>query len=166
MPDGETVTATVGAATCKVTLKSDKGTCTIDNTALVVGSYPVSATYASDADLIASSGTSISKLGVNKDVTLTARLSESPTGVTYGNESASVFSVVITSHFGEVAPNAETVTVHVGSATCTASLAGGKGACSVGNSALPVGTYSVSANYGGDADLSSSSGSSASKLTV
>ena len=130
-----------------------------------MGSYPVSASYAGDGNLVGSSGTSVSKLAVNKDVTLTA-VSESPTSVTVGDESAAVFSVVVTSHFGEVAPNAETVTVHVGPAACTASLAGGKGSCSVGNSALPVGTYSVSANYGGDANLSGSSGSSTSKLTV
>ena len=36
----------------------------------------------------------------------------------------------------------------------------------IANTALAVGTYSVSANYGGDGNLNSSSGSSASKLTV
>ncbi|MGO9965146.1 MAG: hypothetical protein ACLPUG_17175 [Acidimicrobiales bacterium] len=165
VPDGEAVTTTVGSVPCKVVLKSDKGTCTIGNTALAVGSYPVSATYPGDANLSGSSGSSDSKLSVSKDVTLTA-VSESPTSVTYGHESASVFSVAITTHYGEVVPSAETVTVHVGSANCTASLTGGKGACTIGDTALAVGTYAVSANYGGDANLDSSSGSSASKLTV
>jgi hypothetical protein len=58
------------------------------------------------------------------------------------------------------------VTVYVGSAKCTVSLSGGKGTCTIANTALAVGTYSVSANYGGDGNLNSSSGSSASKLTV
>ncbi len=165
VPDGETVTTTVGSVTCKVVLKSDKGTCTIDNTALAVGSYPVSATYGGDANLSGSSGTSVSKLTVSKDVTLTA-VSESPTSVTYGNESASVFSVVITTHSGELVPSAETVTVQVGSANCTAPLVGGKGTCTIDNTALAVGSYPASANYGGDANLSGSSGTSVSKLTV
>jgi hypothetical protein len=65
-----------------------------------------------------------------------------------------------------VVPGSESATVHVGSANCTAPLAGGKGTCTIGNTALAVGTYSVSANYGGDVNLSSSSGSSTSKLTV
>jgi hypothetical protein len=165
VPNGETVTTTVGSVTCKVWLKSDKGTCTIHNIALAVGSYPVSATYGGDANLSGTSGTSASKLTVNKDASLTAA-SESPTSVTYGDESASVFSVAITTHDGETVPNAETVTVYVGSAKCTVSLSGGKGTCTIANTALAVGTYSVSANYGGDGNLNSSSGSSASKLTV
>jgi hypothetical protein len=125
----------------------------------------VSATYVGDANLSGSSGPAVSKLTVSKDVTLTA-VSESPTTVTYGNESASVFSVVITTHYGEVVPSTETATVHVGSANCTAPLTGGKGVCTIGNTALAVGTYSVTANYGGDANLDSSGGSSTSKLTV
>ena len=165
VPDGETVTTTVGSVTCKVWLKSDKGTCTIDNAALAVGSYPVSATYGGDANLNGTSGTSASKLTVNKDASLTSA-SESPTIVTYGDESASVFSAAITTHYAETVPNAETVTVYVGSAKCTVSLSGGKGTCTIANTALAVGTYSVSANYGGDGNLNSSSGSSASKLTV
>jgi hypothetical protein len=165
VPDGEAVTTTVGSVPCKVVLKSDKGTCTFANTAMAVGSYVVSANYGGDANLSGSSGTSLSKLIVTKDTTLTA-VSELPTSVTYGNESASVFSVTVTTHSGEVVPGSESATVHVGSANCTAPLAGGKGTCTIGNTALAVGTYSVSANYGGDVNLSSSSGSSTSKLTV
>jgi len=120
------VTTTVGSVTCKVWLKGDKGTCTIDNAALAVGSYPVSATYGGDANLNGTSGTSASKLTVNKDASLTSA-SESPTIVTYGDESASVFSAAITTHYAETVPNAETVTVYVGSAKCTVSLSGARG---------------------------------------
>ena len=91
VPNGETATTTVGSVTCKVVLKTDKGTCTIDNTALVVGSYPVSVTYGGDANLSGSSGSSLSKLTVSKDTTSSTTVSESPTSVTYGNESTSVF---------------------------------------------------------------------------
>jgi uncharacterized GH25 family protein len=125
----------------------------------------VSATYGGDANLSGSSGSSASKLTVRKDTTITF-VSQSPTSVTYGNESASVFSVTVRTHHGEAVPTGETVTVHVGSVTCTVILKRGKGICTIANTALPVGTYFVSATYGGDANLSGSSGSSASKLDV
>jgi predicted RNA-binding protein with TRAM domain len=165
VPNGETVTVTVGSVTCKVALKSGKGTCTIADTALAVGTYPVSATYGGDASLNGSSGSSVSKLTVSKDTTSTT-VSESPTSVTYGHESASVFSVTVTTHYGEAVPNGETVTVTVGSVTCKVALNSGKGTCTIADTALAVGTYPVSATYGGDASLNGSSGSSVSKLTV
>ncbi len=165
VPDSETVTVSVGSATCTATLKSGKGTCTIANSALAVGSYDVSATYGGDANLSNSSGTSSSKLTVGKDASATT-VSESPTSVTYGDESASVFSASVTTHYGEAVPDSETVQVQVGSATCTAALKGGKGTCTIANSALAVGSYDVSAAYGGDANLADSSGTSGSKLTV
>ena len=56
--------------------------------------------------------------------------------------------------------------MHVGPITCTAVLKGGNGTCTIANNALPVGSYPVQATYGGDATLSSSSGSSTSRLTV
>ena len=165
VPNGETVTVTVGSVTCKVALNSGKGTCTIADTALAVGTYPVSATYGGDASLNGSSGSSVSKLTVSKDTTSTT-VSESPTSVTYGHESASVFSVTVTTHYGEAVPNGETVTVTVGSVTCKVALNSGKGTCTIADTALAVGTYPVSATYGGDASLNGSSGSSVSKLTV
>jgi hypothetical protein len=162
VPNGETVTVHVGPVTCTAVLKGDNGTCTIANNALPVGSHPVLATYGGDANL---RGSSVSELTVSKDTTRT-KVSESPTSVTYGHESASVFSVTVTTHYGEMVPNGETVTVYVGPATCTAVLKGGNGTCTIANNALPVGSYPVQATYGGDANLSGSSGSSASRLTV
>ncbi|MHB1886445.1 MAG: hypothetical protein ACYCVV_15815 [Acidimicrobiales bacterium] len=94
------------------------------------------------------------------------RVSESRSNVSYGNESASVSSVIVTTHFGETVPNGETVPVHVGSGTCTAVLKGGRVTCTIAATALPAGSYPVSTAYGGDANLGSSSGSSTSQLTV
>ena len=162
VPNGETVTVYVGNVTCTAALKDDRGNCRIATTALQVGSYPVLATYGGDANL---SGSSVSELTVSKDTTRT-KVSESPTSVTYGHESASVFSVTVTTRYGEAVPNGEKVTVHVGAITCTAVLKGGNGTCTIANNALPVGSYPVQATYGGDATLSSSSGSSTSRLTV
>jgi hypothetical protein len=102
---------------------------------------------------------------VTKDST-TTKVSESPTSVTYGDESASVFTVTVTTHYGEAVPNGEKVTVKVGTVTCTVTLSAGKGTCKIANSALGVGSYPVSAIYGGDANLSGSSASSATALTV
>jgi len=56
-----------------VVLKGGKGTCTIANTALAVGSYPVSATFGGDANLRSSSGPSATKLTVSKDTARTTR---------------------------------------------------------------------------------------------
>jgi ketopantoate hydroxymethyltransferase len=162
VPNGETVTLYVGNVTCTAMLKGGTGNCRIATTALPVGSYPVLATYGGDANL---SGSSVSELTVSKDTTRTT-VSESPTSVTYGHESASVFSVTVTTHYGEAVPNGEKVTVHVDDVTCTAVLKGGNGTCTIADNALPEGSYLVQATYGGDANLSSSSGSSASRLTV
>jgi hypothetical protein len=163
VPEGEKATVHAGPVVCTVKLKGDKGTCRVSRSALLVGIYPVSATYGGDAELSGSSGTSASKLTVGKDATHTT-VSKSPSGLTHRNES--VFSVTVTTHYGEPVPNGEKVAVHVGQSTCTALLKGGKGTCEISNTAESVGSYLVSATYGGDANLSGSSGSSLSKLTV
>ena len=64
-------------------------------------------------------------------------------------------------------PNSEPVTVQVGFVvTYRVGLESGKGTCTIATTALAVGSYAVSATYGGDANLSGSSGSRVSKLTV
>jgi hypothetical protein len=102
---------------------------------------------------------------VGKDTT-TATVAESKTTVTYGNESVAVFTVTVTAKHGEAVPNGETVTVNIGSVTGIAALTNGKGSCEVGESALPVGSYPVSATYGGDASLAGSIVTSTTKFTV
>jgi uncharacterized repeat protein (TIGR01451 family) len=66
VPNGETVKVTVGTATCTATLTAGKGTCSIANSALAVGSYAVSAAYAGDTNLNASSVSCSTKLTVTK----------------------------------------------------------------------------------------------------
>jgi len=164
-PNGETVTVDAGFASCTATLSAGKGTCTIPETALPVGSYWVAAGYGGDANLGWSIAAGATKLIVTKDATTTA-VSVSPTSVSRGSESAAVFSVTVTTHFGEAVPKGETVKVTVGSASCTATLSAGKGTCTIGKSALPGGSYSVSASYGGDSNLSGSSAAGGTKLIV
>ena len=166
VPNGESVVVHIGSVTCTAGLKAGKGYCSLANTALPAGSYTAWAGYGGDEDLASSSVTASNKLTVYKDDTGTS-VSESPTTVVYGQESASVFSVTAkTNHYGEAVPDCETTVVHVGSVACTAELKGGKGACTISNTELAVGSDGVSVNYGGDASLNSSSATSVAKLTV
>jgi hypothetical protein len=101
---------------------------------------------------------------VKKDAT-TLKVSLSPSSVTLGAESLVTFSVSLTTGNGEIVPNGESVTVKVGSTSCVVTLSAGKGTCFLANSALGAGSYSVSASYAGDINLSSSSASGP-QLTV
>jgi hypothetical protein len=169
VPSGEQVSVRAGFTTiCTVTLNVGTGTCQIpvaDNSALAAGSYVVSANYGGDSNLSGSSGSGAARLTVTHDATTTV-VSELPTSVAYGDESASVFTVTVKAHYGEAVPNGEKATVKVGFAACTVTLSGATGTCKIANSALGAGTYPVSASYGGDPNLSGSSGSAATGLTV
>ena len=74
-----------------------------------------------------------------------------------GNESATTFTVTVTTGNGEELPATDSANVFVGSTNCVATITpdpgGGSGGCSIGNSALGAGTYGVMAAYGGDTDL-------------
>jgi len=102
---------------------------------------------------------------VTKDST-TTKVTVSRTSVAHGSESVAVFTVTVTTHYGEPVPNGEMVKVTVGSTSCTVTLTAGTGTCSIGASALKVGSYTVSAAYGGDTNLSSSSATCGTKFTV
>jgi uncharacterized protein YjbI with pentapeptide repeats len=123
------------------------------------GTHSVTVTYSGDASAIAAQSTT--SVVVNKDNT-TTNVSVSPTQATYGDESASVVTVNVTTAHGESLPTTDNVTVHVGSATCTASVdpstGGGTGTCSIGNIDLAASStaYTVTATYPGDADLNAS----------
>ena len=129
--------------------------CSLSNFQLPIGNYSVTAVYSGDSHYAGS--TSWTKdLRVVKDWTAVI-VSANPWNVNYGNESTATFRATVWTGAGEPVPNGETVTVHVGSASCTAVLHGGTGTCTIANSALPPGQYVVSASYGGDATLSGSS---------
>jgi hypothetical protein len=104
--------------------------------------------------------------------TTTATLSESPTTVTYGNESASLFTITVVTGNHEQLPSTDPTLITVGSTSCTANVApsgnGGSGSCSITNTALPYSAtpYSVTATYGGDAQLQASSPSTGPGFTV
>ncbi len=78
----------------------------------------------------------------------------------YGSEQATTFTVTVRTGNGESLPAAETVTVHVGTTSCPATLTpnatGGRGGCSIGPTDLGVGPYTATATYAGDTDVSGS----------
>jgi hypothetical protein len=161
-----TVAITSSAGTlCTITLSGGKGSCSLTATQLPVGSYTnVMAVYAGSG-LFPTSSSAATSFSVTKDSTTTT-VTLSPSSVKSGAESAAIFTVTVKTAGGEAVTNGETVKVTVGTTTCTATLSGGKGTCSIGNTALAVGTYSVIAAYAGDANLNSSSVSCVTKLTV
>ena len=124
------------------------------------GSYTVTATSTG------LSSTTSTTFTVAQDTT-TTHVSETPAAVSYGNESASVFTATATTTNGEAIPSGDTITVSVnsGAAACTVTLPGTT--CSIGNTALPVGgPYTVSATFNGDTNLVTSTASSTTGLTV
>jgi hypothetical protein len=158
-----TITIKAGATTLCTIAVPTHTTCTGPATGLAASgtAYSVTATYGGDTNFTGSSS-GAHDLTVNQDST-TATVSVSPTTVTYGNESAAVFTVSVTTGHGEALPASEPVTVHVGSASCVATLAAlsGSGTCSLAsgdNTALGVAgsSYAVTATYPGDTDLAAS----------
>ena len=96
---------------------------------------------------------------VSQDTTSTS-VSTNAASQSYASESATTFTVTVTTANGEELPASETVTVDVGTADCVATIipdtGGASGGCSIENGALPVGSYTAVADYGGDTDLTAS----------
>ena len=164
---------------CGVSLRhlssnASDGTCTLDNTALQGGSH--SDLYAVYVPVVSSS-TNVrfhytasqshpdKKLVVARDRTTTT-VTFSPTSAVHGKESTAVFSVTVKTHYREQVPNGERVTVRAGTASCVVMLSGGKGGCSIGNAALAIGSYKVSARYGGDAGRDASQAAATTEFKV
>jgi hypothetical protein len=165
VPNGERVVVDVGPANCVVTLVGGKGTCSIAPTAVPAGAYPVLAVYPGDVNLNGSESFGPLFILVVRDSTSTA-VTESPTTITYGHESAALFNVSVRTNNGEMVPNGERVVVDVGRSNCVVTLVAGAGTCSIANNALGNGVFAISAIYGGDGNLSGSSASSVTPLTV
>ena len=97
--------------------------------------------------------------GVSKDSS-TIKLSKSAPFLSRGNEQAVTLTATVLTGNGESLPTSDSVTIGVGTTQCVATVApaggGGRGGCSIGASALPVGPFTATATYGGDADVSGS----------
>ena len=167
---GESVVVHVGTATCTVNLTptgtGGTGTCTITKNALnaSTSAYAVTAAYAGDTNIAGSTATSTS-LTVTKDSSKTV-VAESAGSALYGSESAVTFSATVTTGNGEVVANGDSVLIHVGSVTCSVTTVGGVASCSIANRALPTGTYAVSATFGGEANVATSTSTNSVSFVV
>jgi fibronectin-binding autotransporter adhesin len=162
IPVAESLTVEVGTTTCLVTLTptagGGRGGCSIGATDLDVGPYTASVNYGGDNDL-SGAGAATTPFTVTQDSTAVS-LATNALSQTYGQESLTTFTATVTTGNGESLPSGETVTVTVGTTTCLISLTpivgGGRGGCSIGETALGVGSYTGAVSYGGDTDLAGS----------
>jgi len=166
-----TVTVSSGGHTlCTITLPA--ATCPAGATSLDASVTPqgVVAAYSGDAEHTGSSSDP-QDLTVAPDSTTTT-VTALPGTVTVGYEHSVVLTAAVATGNGETLPSADAITIGVGSASCATTLVpvagGGSGSCSIGASDLAVsGTrYPVTTTYGGDTDLSGSSGTAATGLLV
>ena len=161
-----TVTILWGSTTlCTITLSGGSGHCSAGVTALPVGSQTITASYSGDSNFNGSTSSTHS-LNITKDNSHTT-VSESASNAAVGSEGSVLFTATVTSNYGEAIPAGEGVTIHVGSASCNATTNGsGSASCSIGNSALSSGTYSVSATYAGDSNINGSSSTNSVSFNV
>jgi hypothetical protein len=175
--EGETAEVKVGSgsdlAACIAHLSgAGVGTCAVEpNDALpaAFASYAVSAHFAGDGSLEPSEGTIGGGLTVTAGRSFTT-VSVSPAKLNYGSESPVAVTARVTAEGNAPLPSGETAQIQLGSETCTASLSGGAvstGTCSISTTPeLPPGSYAITAEYGGDLNLSGSGSSSSLSLTV
>jgi subtilase family serine protease len=108
---------------------------------------------------------------VGKDSTSTS-LTVNPGSEPYGQESSASFTVAVSTGNGEELPETDDVDVDVGSTTvCIAHVApaagGGSGSCSpTSETIVDAGSYTATADYAGDSDLTGSDSSTAFAVTL
>jgi hypothetical protein len=141
VPDGETVTFTVGALVLG-TATINKGAATFTTSSLPVGYDLITATYSGDTQLAGSTG---SLTQVVSQAASTNSLTSSLNPSTYGQLVA--FTATVTSQFG--APITRGVTFYDGSAAI-ASVPIANNIATFSTSLLNAGSHSITAVYSGD----------------
>jgi archaellum component FlaF (FlaF/FlaG flagellin family) len=164
MPPSGVVTIKLGSTTLCSTSRFTQlipgtiiATCNLTDLQLPVDGYSVTAVYSGNSQY-AGSTSGVRTFRVIKDRT-SVNVWASTTNVNFRNESTAIFTATMRTGNGEPVPNGETVTVHVGTASCVGVLNGGSGTCTISNSALPPGKYLITTTYGGDANLNGDSSS-------
>jgi uncharacterized repeat protein (TIGR03803 family) len=148
-PDGETVTFKKGTTVLGTGLLSG-GSASFTTSTLPAGGHTITAIYGGDSNLFGSTSNAVKQ--VVKKTATTTTLSSSLNPSTYGQ--AVTFTAVIISSAG-APPDGETVSFKEGTTVLgTGSLSGGS--ASFTTSALPVGTNSIKAVYGGDSIFAAS----------
>ncbi len=135
-----------------VTLNGGQAICA--TTALSVGTHTFKASYGGDSNDQASSGTLTQGVGAGATTTT---LTASPAAIVYGQ--STTFTATVTPATGNSAPTGTVVFNDGGTAIANCSgvtLVGGKATCTT--TTLTVGTHTVQASYGGDANNQTSSG--------
>lgn len=164
---GSTPTGTVtikesSTTLCVIALSAAKGACTLPSTKLPVAAYSVVASYGGSTDF---------SISASPKATLTVAKATSKTAlklltakVTYGKEGVkSLISVTVAPEFSGSTPTG-TVTVKESTTTlCVITLSATKVSCTLSNTKLPVGNYSLVATYGGSTDFA---GSASAKETL
>ena len=150
------VTFMDGSTTLGTGTLNGTGTASFTTSALAVGSHAITAIYGGDGNFTTSSSNAASQI-VNQASTTTT-LAASPSSTTYGQ------SVTFTATIGVVAPGAGTPTGSVEffdgtTPIATTSLSGST--ATVSTAALTAGTHSITAQYLGDGNFSSSTSSPA-----
>jgi len=164
---GSLVTGTVTLmsgreALCAATLNQGIAKCKLTQAQLAVGSHSIVAEYAGAASLVPSASVPVPML-VDKGLT-TSVLSLSDGTATFGREQHVRFSVRVAVPAG-IANAPGTVVVMNGSKkVCVVDLVHSKGSCSLGASALAVGSHSITARYQGSNKLQESASRKATLL--
>jgi hypothetical protein len=146
-PSGTTITV------CSSTLDrtGEAGFCELGEDTLPVGTNKITATYVGEGSYFTSSAAprTVTVLPLQ---TTTTTLSLSPGTVPFGSEQTEKITATVTESGGAITPTGK-VTVTTGTTTvCTITLSGGTGTCSPASaSVLAIGSYPLTATYGGDA---------------
>jgi hypothetical protein len=127
---------------CTAVVQDGTGSCTLSNNELWVGTYSVF------AQVPALPTTAPVSFVVVPRLTATT-LTVSPSTVSVGAENSMVISVQVAAitggvPFGTVSVSANSVTL------CTITLSNAEGTCRPARNALPAGSYTLTASYGGD----------------
>lgn len=153
-PTGTVKVMNAAVTLCTVSLKAGSGSCALSARKLAVGTLHLVANYVGSTSFHLSVSAS-EKLTVTKETSKTV-LAVSTAAVTFGTESREHLSVKILPEFQNSLPTG-TVRVSAGTTVlCTLSVRNGGASCTLSERKLPVGVFSLVANYGGSADFVSS----------
>jgi len=151
------VTFMNGTATLGTETLNSSGEASISTTALPEGTDIITASYNGSADFNASSSADFSEIVTTAASTTKITSSLNPAPYTQ----AVTFTTTVTSTAGK--PSG-TVTFMNGTSTLGTGTLNGSGVATFTTSELPVGTYSITASYGGATDFSTSNSAALSQL--
>lgn len=140
---------TVGSTSCPLEENDSCGILLIG-----AGRFVIKATYYGDGDFQASSATTTVTIAKAKSST---SLQLSRPAVTYGHESAEKLTASI-GHFGNTTFTGGKIIIKAGAITvCTVAIKDNGGSCTLSNTKLKKGSYTLVASFPGNADLLASS---------